>query len=98
MILEKFMLLIKRAEGTNAGADRGILSDYMTTLNSLINYVREHRDDIDIRTTDVANASAFNLYLKTCIINYWTKLDKYFIILNNTPAHYTSVVIVPYIK
>jgi hypothetical protein len=39
MILEKFMVLIKRAKGINAGADRGILSDYMTTLNSLIAYI-----------------------------------------------------------
>jgi hypothetical protein len=39
MILEKFMVLIKRAKGINAGADRGILSDYMNTLNSLIAYI-----------------------------------------------------------
>jgi hypothetical protein len=33
------MVLIKRAKGTNAGADRGILSNYMTMLNSLIAYI-----------------------------------------------------------
>ena len=38
-ILEKFMVLTKRAKGTNAGADRGILSDYMTILNNLIAHV-----------------------------------------------------------
>jgi hypothetical protein len=64
-ILEKFMLLTKRAEGTDSEGDRGILSDYMTTLNSLIGHVRGHRDDIDMRTADVANASASDLHLKT---------------------------------
>jgi len=68
-ILEKFMLLTKRAEGTDSQEDRGILADYMTTLNSLIDHVRGHRDDIDIRTADVANASASDLHFKTCIVN-----------------------------
>jgi hypothetical protein len=56
-ILEKFMLLTKRAEGTDSQGDRGILSNYITTLNSLIDHVRGHRDDIDMRTADVPNAS-----------------------------------------
>jgi hypothetical protein len=98
MILEKFMVLIKRAEGTESGADRGILSDYMTTLNSLIDHVRRHRDEIDSRTNDVATASNTDLHLKTCIVNYWTKLDDYFTILNNTSVHYASIVTAPYIK
>jgi hypothetical protein len=38
-ILEKFMVLIKRAKGTDVGADRGILSDYITILNNLIAHV-----------------------------------------------------------
>ena len=69
-ILEKFMVLIKRAEGTDVGADRGILSDYMTTLNSLIAHIRIWRDDIEARTVDVAKASKSNLHLKTYIVNY----------------------------
>jgi hypothetical protein len=56
------------------------------------------RDDIKARTIDVAKASKSDLYLKTYIINYWTKLDNYFKILNNTPIHYASVVTTPYIK
>jgi hypothetical protein len=92
------MVLIKRAKGTDAEADRGILSDYITTLNNLIAYVRIWRDDIEARTLDVAKALKSNLYLKTCIINYWTKLNDYFKILNNTPAHYASIVTTPYIK
>jgi hypothetical protein len=97
-ILEKFMLLTKRAEGTDTGADRGILSDYMTTLNNLIAHVRTYRDDIEARTVDAAKALESDLYLKTCIINCWTKLDDYFKILNDTPAHYASVVTTPYMK
>jgi hypothetical protein len=38
-ILEKFMVLTKRAKGTDAEADRGIFSDYMTMLNNLITHV-----------------------------------------------------------
>jgi hypothetical protein len=38
-ILKKFMVLIKRAKGTDVRADRGILSDYITTLNNFIIYV-----------------------------------------------------------
>jgi len=97
-ILEKFMKLIKRAEGTDSQGDRGILSDYMTTLNGLIDHVRKHRDDINIRTADEATASSSDIHLKECIINYWTKLNEYFTKVNNTPAHYASVVTVPMMK
>jgi hypothetical protein len=38
-ILEKFMLLTKYAKGTKAQADRGVLSDYITTMNELLNHV-----------------------------------------------------------
>jgi hypothetical protein len=92
------MVLTKCAKGTELGADRGILSDYMTILNGLIDHVRRHYDEINSRTNDVAIASNTDLYLKTCIVNCWTKLDDYFIILNNTPAHYAFVVTAPYIK
>jgi hypothetical protein len=33
------MVLTKRAKGTNAEADRGILSNYITMLNNLIAHV-----------------------------------------------------------
>jgi len=97
-ILEKFMLLIKRAEGNNSEGDRGVLSNYMTTMNELLNHVRKHRDDINMRTFDEDNASSTDLYLKAYIVNYWTKLDDYFTILNETPAHYASVVTNPKMK
>ena len=70
----------------------------MTMLNSLIAYIRIWRDDIEARTIDVAKASKSDLYLKTYIVNYWTKLDDYFKILNNTPTHYASIITTPYIK
>jgi hypothetical protein len=38
-ILKKFIVLIKRAEGTDVRADRGILFNYMTILNNLIAYI-----------------------------------------------------------
>jgi len=69
-ILKKFILLIKRAEGNNNEGDRGVLFNYMTTMNELLNHVRKHRDDIDIRTFDEDNASSTNLYLKAYIVNY----------------------------
>ena len=64
------MVLIKRAKGTNIEADQGILSDYITILNSLIAHIRIWHDNIKARTIDVAKALKSNLYLKTYIINY----------------------------
>ena len=99
-IMEKFMKWTKRAEGTNTGADRGVLSDYMTTLNGLIDHVRTHRDDINTRTNDgdESFASQSDIHLRQCIVNCWTKLDEYFIKVNDTPAHYASVVTTPHMK
>ena len=97
-ILEKFMVLIKWAKGTDVGADRGILSDYMTTLNSLIAHIWTWRDDIEARTVNVAKTLKSDLHLKTYIVNYWIKLDDYFKILNDTPVHYASIVTTPYMK
>jgi hypothetical protein len=51
-ILEPFYKLTKRAEGITITSDRGILSNYMTTLNSLLAHVREARDDIDLRLSN----------------------------------------------
>jgi hypothetical protein len=92
------MLLIKRAKGTKLRGDQGTLSDYITTLNSLISHVQTYYNDINARTINVAAALKSDLYLKACIINYWTKLDDYFKILNNTPAHYASIITAPYMK
>jgi hypothetical protein len=62
------MVLIKRAKGTKLRADRGILSNYITILNGLINHVQRHYNEINSRTNDIATASNTNLYLKTCIM------------------------------
>ena len=64
------MLLIKRAKSNNSEGDRGVLFNYMTIINELFNYVRKHRDDINIRTFDEDNASSIDLYLKVYIVNY----------------------------
>jgi hypothetical protein len=64
------MVLIKRSEGTNIRADRGILSNYITMLNSRIAYIRTWHNNIKARTIDVAKALKSNLYLKMCIVNY----------------------------
>ena len=47
-ILKPFYKLTKRVEGTTIISDRGILSNYITTLNSLLAHVREARDDINL--------------------------------------------------
>ena len=38
-ILKKFILLTKRAKGNNSEGDRGVLFNYMTTINELLNHV-----------------------------------------------------------
>ena len=91
-ILEPFYELTKRAEGTTITGDRGILSNYMTTLNSLLAHVREARDDIDLRLSNDDLVTEGLQYLKVYIVNCWTKLDSYFMIVDNTPAHYASIV------
>jgi len=51
-ILKKFYDLTIRAEGTYINGTRGILLNYITTLNDLVAHVREARDDIDQRIKD----------------------------------------------
>jgi len=51
-ILEPFYKLTKRAEGTTITGDRGILSNYITTLNSLLAHIREARDNINLQLSN----------------------------------------------
>lgn len=97
-ILKKFYDLTKRAEGTKLSSDRGVLSDYMTTLNNLLTHIRELRDDYNIRADNPDINSPSVQYLRTCVVNCWTKLDEFFSIINDTPAHYASVVTNPKMK
>jgi hypothetical protein len=97
-ILKKFYDLTKRGEGTSLTGDRGILSNYMTTLNDLLSHIRKARDDIEQRLKDPDQATESLKYLKVCIVNCWTKLDSYFLIIDETPAHYASVVTNPIMK
>ena len=98
-ILKKFYDLTIRAEGTHINGTRGILSNYMITLNDLVAHVREARDDIDQRIQDEERrleddeqASPSLRYLKVCTVNCWTKLDEYFAKVNDTPATYAACV------
>lgn len=93
-ILQIFFTLTKRAESSKSTAERGVLADYMTTLNILLDHVRNLRDDYTLKVA-VDPTSTSNVYLKTCTINCWTKLDSYFSLVDETPAHYASVVTVP---
>jgi hypothetical protein len=97
-ILEKFYRLTKRAEGTTLSSDRGVLSDYMTTLNELLNHTRDVRDDLILRADNPDLSTPSIQHLRICIVNCWTKLDEYFSIVNDTPAHYASVVTNPRMK
>jgi len=46
-ILKKFYDLTIQAEGTYINSTRGILLNYITTLNDLVAHVREARNDIN---------------------------------------------------
>jgi hypothetical protein len=97
-ILEPFYKLTIRAEGTTITGDRGILSNYLTTLNTLLAHVREARDDIDLRLSNDDLVTDQLKYLKVCTVNCWTKLDSYFMLVDKTPAHYASIVTNPVMK
>jgi hypothetical protein len=97
-ILTKFWELSVRAEGTKIQGDRGVLSDYMTTLNDLLNHVRLYRDDLNVRADDTELSTPAIQHLRTCIVNCWCKLDEYFAIVDQTPALYASIVTTPHMK
>ena len=96
--MSKFWELTERAEGTKLQGDRGTLSDYMTTLNSLLNHVRSYREDLDTRADNPHLSNDAIQHLRTCIVNCWCKLDDYFAIVDDTPATYASVVTTPHMK
>jgi hypothetical protein len=97
-ILEKFYDMTKRAEGSRVDGDRGVLSDYMTTLNELLNHVRLARDDLNIRADNPELSTDGIKHLRACIVNCWCKLDEYFAIVDSTPAVYAAVVTTPHMK
>jgi hypothetical protein len=39
-IIKPFYVYIKRAEGKSISSDRGVFSEYIVTLNKLLNYVQ----------------------------------------------------------
>jgi hypothetical protein len=68
-ILEKFYVLTKRGEGNKLEGDQGILSDYITTLNSLLLHIKEVKDDFDTRTNNLATNNPAILYINQCVVN-----------------------------
>jgi hypothetical protein len=96
--LEPFYKLTLRAEGSKITGDRGVLSDYLTTLQSLLGHTRQSRDDFIARANNPDTDSETIQFLRVCTVSCWTKLDKYFSIVNETPAHYASIVTVPSMK
>lgn len=66
----------------------------MITLNILLDHVRTKRD-IFTRRTAVDDPLPSDVYIKSCVINCWTKLDSYFALVDDTPATYAAVVTVP---
>ena len=97
-ILQTFYDLTRRAERTKLSSGRGVLSDYITTFNELLNHVREPRDDYNIRAEDASLSTPPVQNLLNCVVECWTKLDQYFAKVNETPAHYASVVTTPHMK
>ena len=96
--LEPFYKLTLRAEGSKLEGDRGVLSDYMTTLQLLLDHTRQSRDELIARMkTQRLAQRPFNFFVLVLSI-VGPKLDKYFSIVNDTPAHYASVVTVPHMK
>jgi hypothetical protein len=94
-ILEKFYILTKRSEGTKLSSDRGVLSNYMETLNLLLSHLRGVRNDLEKRQLDPKQRGKSLDYLQQCTVNSWTKLDEYFAKTDDTPANYASVVTNP---
>ena len=69
-ILKKFYDLTKHSKGTSLRGDRGVASDFITTLCDLLNYIRHIRDNIKVRLADKDLAIKGLQYLKTCTVNY----------------------------
>lgn len=94
-ILYKFYILTKRAEGSSMNSDRGVLADYMVTMNTLLEHVRLLRDRFEYEVTVEELNTPSKQYLRTCTVNCWTKLDSYFAKANETPALYAAIVTQP---
>jgi hypothetical protein len=68
-ILKKFYRPTKRTEGTKLLSDRGVLSDYMTTLNELLNHTRDVRDNLISRADNPDLSTPSIQHLRICIVN-----------------------------
>jgi hypothetical protein len=64
-------------------------------LNATFLLRRDVRDDFEFRLSSPELHSKALEYLQQCTVNSWTKLDEYFVLVDDTPAHYASVVTNP---
>lgn len=97
-ILKPFHDLTLRGEGSLADSSRGLLFDYMPTLNILLKHMQRTRDDLTRRCADDELITPSLEYLKSCTINSWTKIDEYFLLADSTGAVYAAVVTRPQSK
>ncbi|KAJ8068934.1 hypothetical protein OCU04_002616 [Sclerotinia nivalis] len=91
-ILSVFFTLTKRSEGISNEFKRGILSDYITSLNILIDHIRHKHDDLKIRAETPGICISSIQYLRAYVVNCWTKLNEYSARLDEISAHYASFV------
>lgn len=97
-ILKPFYIYTKRAEGKSTSSDRGIVSEYLVSLNQLLDHVRIHRQKLAKRIIALQLDESSAEILRTCLLNCWVKLDEYFLKVDATPAHYASIVTLPNCK
>ncbi len=77
-ILYPFYMLTKRIEGNKLLGDQGVLSNYLTTFNQLLIYMRSQKNDLTTRVGNPDLNSPALKHLKVCYINRQTKLNEYF--------------------
>jgi len=76
-ILKPFYTFTKRAEGKGHSADRGVVSEYLVTLNELLLHIRTARNDLAARVLDIKLQDDAIDFLKTSLLSCWVKLDEY---------------------
>lgn len=98
VILKPFYTYTKRAEGKDTSSDRGVLSDYIVTLNTLLDHVRTLRQALPARVEAIQLSPTSVEHLQTALLNCWVKLDEYFTKVDATPAHYAAIATRPQSK
>ncbi|TAQ83491.1 hypothetical protein B7494_g8179 [Chlorociboria aeruginascens] len=97
-ILKLFYDLTNRSEATKRRASRGVLSDYITSLNMLIKQVSFHHTALLVRSLIPSLSTPPTEQLVAYSRNCLDKLLEYFEKVKSTPAYYASVVTTPQMK